>query len=147
MCATRPKDKKELFNLQHSSLQNVIEHIFGILKHHFCILLIGPEYDFEIQARIPAALATLHNFIQLHTPDTQENNKDDINGEADENGLYIIDCSGVPDPVDEDDHMKVLWEKIAQEMWNDYQHLIREQYGEDQVADDDDSEDDNIEDE
>jgi hypothetical protein len=28
----RPENAKELFNLQHSSLRNVIKHIFGVLK-------------------------------------------------------------------------------------------------------------------
>ena len=48
---------------------NVIEHIFGVLKWPFQILLIAPEYDLEIQAQIPAALCAIHNFIQKHDLD------------------------------------------------------------------------------
>ena len=55
--------KEELFNLQHISACNVIEQIFGVLKCRFWILLIALEYSLKIQACIPAALATVHNFI------------------------------------------------------------------------------------
>lgn len=66
-CANiRPTTKEELFNLQHASARNVIERIFGVLKHRFCILLLAPEYSLEIQARIPAALCAVHNFIRVH---------------------------------------------------------------------------------
>ena len=50
-------------------MQNVIECIFGVLKWCFQILLIAPEYDLEVQARIPAALCAIHNFIQEHDLD------------------------------------------------------------------------------
>jgi hypothetical protein len=33
-----PQNAKELFNLQHSSLQNIIECIFGVMKHQWHIL-------------------------------------------------------------------------------------------------------------
>jgi hypothetical protein len=32
---SRPCNHKELFNLCHAMLQNVIEHIFGVLKNCF----------------------------------------------------------------------------------------------------------------
>lgn len=38
----RPTNSKELFNLQHASLRNVIERSFGILKKRFGILLKVP---------------------------------------------------------------------------------------------------------
>ena len=64
--------KEELFNLRHASACNVIEWIFGVLKHKFWILLIAPEYSLEIQAHIPAALAAIHNFIHHHEPGEDE---------------------------------------------------------------------------
>ena len=33
-----PQSKEELFNLRHSSLRNIIERTFGILKNRFQIL-------------------------------------------------------------------------------------------------------------
>ena len=63
----RPQNK-ELFNLCHASVCNVIEHIFGVLKHRFCILLLAPEYNMNIQAQIPTALCAIRNFIHMHDP-------------------------------------------------------------------------------
>ncbi|KAG6327789.1 hypothetical protein ID866_11300, partial [Astraeus odoratus] len=64
----RPLNKEELFNLHHASAQNMIKHIFGVLKHHFEILL-PLKYDINIQAMIPAALSVIHNFILSHDMD------------------------------------------------------------------------------
>ncbi|KAG2056812.1 hypothetical protein BDR06DRAFT_849474, partial [Suillus hirtellus] len=64
----RPVNKEELFNLRHASAHNVIEHIFSVMKQHFRILLVLPEYKIAIQAHIPTALA-LHNYICIHDPD------------------------------------------------------------------------------
>jgi hypothetical protein len=61
----RPTNTEELFNLHHASARNVIEHIFGMLKHFFHILLLSPEYSMEIQACIPAALCAVHNFVGI----------------------------------------------------------------------------------
>lgn len=54
---------QELYNLRHASARNVVERIFGVLKCRFVILTHPPEYSMEIQARIPPALAAVHNFI------------------------------------------------------------------------------------
>jgi DDE superfamily endonuclease len=64
----RLQNKEELFNLRHSSARNAIKHIFGVLKCRFRILLLAPEYSLEVQARIPAALSVIHNFISIHNP-------------------------------------------------------------------------------
>ncbi len=63
-----PCNPKELFNLHHVSACNVIEQIFGVLKQHFRILQLPPEYDMNVQALIPPALAALHNFIWQYDP-------------------------------------------------------------------------------
>jgi hypothetical protein len=67
-----PQNKEELFNLRHAQARNVIECIFEVLKKHFCILLIRPEYNMTVQAQIPAALCALHNFIHIHDPCEQD---------------------------------------------------------------------------
>jgi hypothetical protein len=59
-----PANTKELFNLNHAQACNVIEHIFGVLKQHFQILLLPPCYPLDFQPHIPAALCALQNFIQ-----------------------------------------------------------------------------------
>ncbi|EGO00180.1 hypothetical protein SERLA73DRAFT_52713, partial [Serpula lacrymans var. lacrymans S7.3] len=55
----RPQNPREYFNLQHASARNVIERIFGILKWCFHVLVLPPEYDMAIQARIPPALCMI----------------------------------------------------------------------------------------
>jgi hypothetical protein len=65
----RPANYKELFNLRHARLRNVIERIFGVTKCRFRSMNFAPEYSVETQAKIPCALAALHNFIRLHDPD------------------------------------------------------------------------------
>jgi hypothetical protein len=52
----------------------VIERTFGVLKKHFKfkILLLPPAYGMDIQARIPAALCALHNFIREHESDDDD---------------------------------------------------------------------------
>jgi hypothetical protein len=65
----RPTNADELFNLRHAMARNVIERIFGVLKRCFRILVYPAEIDMDLQARIPAALAAIHNFIRIHDPD------------------------------------------------------------------------------
>ena len=77
----------ELSNLCHASAQNIIECIFSVIKHKYCILLIPPKYNMEIQAHIPASLAAVHNFICCHQLEEEEEiDKDDdapIGGQVD----------------------------------------------------------------
>jgi len=110
----RPKSKEELFNLRHASARNVIERIFGVLKRRFRILLLAPEYSMYIQARIPAALCAIHNFISIHDPA--------------EGAIYAGDDNAGDTPVDHDhvasaaevDTPSARRDQIAQEMWEDY---------------------------
>jgi hypothetical protein len=55
---------KELFNHAHSSLRNVIERSFGVLKMKWRILLKMPSYLMEKQSKIIIACMALHNFIR-----------------------------------------------------------------------------------
>ena len=60
---------QELYNLHHAELRNIIERIIGVLKRRFRILTTSPEYDMNVQARIPASLACVHNIICMHDSD------------------------------------------------------------------------------
>ncbi|XP_062100555.1 uncharacterized protein LOC133806473 [Humulus lupulus] len=61
-----PQGKKELFNYRHSSLRNVIERCFGVLKARFPILKQMPSYDLRIQKYIVIACCGIHNFIRAN---------------------------------------------------------------------------------
>jgi hypothetical protein len=56
---------QELFNHRHSSLRNVIERTFGILKQRFPILKHATSYQIKTQAHIVLACCILHNFITI----------------------------------------------------------------------------------
>ncbi|KAL7196341.1 hypothetical protein ACSBR1_036364 [Camellia fascicularis] len=57
---------KELFNHRHSSLCNVIERTFGVLKKHFPILRSMPNYKSTRQGPLVIACSVVHNWIRLH---------------------------------------------------------------------------------
>jgi len=61
-----PQNAKELFNLRHSSLRNVIERTFGILKIRFPIIASGtePHYDVDTVTKIVFGCCILHNFLR-----------------------------------------------------------------------------------
>lgn len=60
----RPRGRKEVFNHAHSSLRNIIERAFGVLKMKWRILLHMPSYPVEKQKLIIMACMALHNFIR-----------------------------------------------------------------------------------
>ncbi|KAF0728661.1 hypothetical protein Ae201684_013619 [Aphanomyces euteiches] len=67
----RPRNAKELYNLRHAQLRNVIERLFGVLKRGFPVLRLEPEYAFETQVKLVQALGLLHNFIHVIGGDDQ----------------------------------------------------------------------------
>ncbi|KAF9618779.1 hypothetical protein IFM89_002647 [Coptis chinensis] len=60
----RPKNKEEKFNQAHSSLRNVIEKTFGVLKARFKILKKMVPYSFRTQVQIVVACMVIHNFLR-----------------------------------------------------------------------------------
>lgn len=144
----RPCNKEELFNLRHAMARNVIERIFGVLKHRFRILILSPKYSLQVQAQIPAALCAIHNFIHLH--DIEEGPLPGAESAPDE------DTSEAPDAAaDEPERhantqdnttngMSNTRNRIAEAMWNQYQQVVleREQLGVD--VEDSDSETDDL---
>ncbi|WVZ82648.1 hypothetical protein U9M48_029892 [Paspalum notatum var. saurae] len=62
--STMPRGMKENFNFAHSSLRNVVERAFGVLKMKWKMLLKVPVYPPAKQARIIVACIALHNFIR-----------------------------------------------------------------------------------
>jgi len=136
----RPANKEELFNLRHASARNIIECIFGILKRRFRILLLAPEYSLEIQARIPAALCTIHNFICTH--DVDENVVEPDLGDDEAQNDHDHDHIASAAAAAELDHPSARWDHIAQQMWDDYMCICSERdINEGEEDDDDEGED------
>ena len=61
LAGKKPENSKELFNLRHASLRNVIKRIFRVLKRKYQILRTPSEYSIKTQTRIILACTTLHN--------------------------------------------------------------------------------------
>ena len=78
-----PRGKKELFNYTPSSLRNVIERSFGVLKMKWRILLDLPSFPMAKQSKIIMAYMALHNFIR------QSGMMDDLFDLCDQDENYI----------------------------------------------------------
>jgi hypothetical protein len=131
-------------------VQNVIEHIFGVVKQHFYILLLAPEYS--IKTQIPSALCAIHNFIQVH-----DSNEGQLPGQDPEHSNFTSNAgdSGVQQMEYNEDNVpgeiKAHHDAIAQAMWESYQQILEEceqnggnddgHYGADNFLDGDDEED------
>ena len=125
-----PRNPQELFNLRHASARNVIERIFAILERRFRILRSAPEYSMDIQVLIPPALAALHNFIREWDP---EEIPEEITGYGDDDELdYQVHphpeslgelAMGVVTPR-EREQANERRDKIAADMWDQYQHNL-----------------------
>jgi hypothetical protein len=117
----RPSTKQELFNLRHSQARNVVERIFGVDKRQFSVLRAIPEYDLITQAKIPCAMAALHNFILKYDADWEAEEIDQDNG--------LINADQQPDErelaayisAEESDRASAWRDDIADQMWTGYQ--------------------------
>jgi hypothetical protein len=112
----RPRGKKELFNYSHSSLRNVIERLFGVLKQKWRILNDLPSFPMAKQSKIIMACMALHNFIR------QSGLLDDLFNLCDEDENYDpaeglpnqTQCSGANTEYgDEDPNMNEFRDWIA----------------------------------
>ena len=111
---------KKLFNLRHSSLRNVIEQIFGVLKKRFPILKVAAEFPLQCQIEMVYALTALHNFICVHSSE-----EEDIFEQADP---ARTDRSGIQEPqataCTEAIAMNIKRDAMTKHMWVDYQRYI-----------------------
>jgi hypothetical protein len=117
----------------------VIERIFGVIKRRFRILLIAPEYSLAVQARIPAALCTLHNFIRHHDPEEGALPKLSDAGHHNAYQDATADQGEVEGEVEEGGG-NARRDEIAQAMWDDYQRILAERLANGDDGDDEDEE-------
>ncbi|XP_068476540.1 protein ALP1-like [Phaseolus vulgaris] len=112
-----PQDSRELFNHRHSSLRNVIERRFGVMKKCFPIIASGiePHYDLHTMTNIILACCILHNFLR------GVDNDDSLIEEVDRE-LLQQDIQVSASQVRDDDHRlgSHIRDTIANEMWQDY---------------------------
>ncbi|XP_047179967.1 uncharacterized protein LOC124846694 [Vigna umbellata] len=115
-----PQNARELFNHRHSSLRNVIERTFGVLKKRFPIITSGtePHYGLETMTNIILACCILHNF--LRGMDHDDSLLDEVDNELNEREQHDVSSS----QVREEDHRigSSIRDSIADHMWRDYQN-------------------------
>lgn len=80
MASLKPQNAKELYNLRHASLRNVIERIFGVLMKRFPLLTAMPSYPFPVQAKLLVCIFIIHNFIRTHKLQRDKFDIDDVHG-------------------------------------------------------------------
>lgn len=117
-----------------------------MLKHRFHILLLGPEYQYSIQAQIPAALCAIHNFIHIHIPSKEDSEisgaEEQYNQQADA-GNDVMHDIGFQESTN--DAVVARHDRIAAEMWTSYQDILQSREGEHDTEFDSDTEDDSTE--
>ncbi|XP_025647417.1 protein ALP1-like [Arachis hypogaea] len=115
-----PQNSKELFNHRHSSLRNVIERCFGVLKKRFPIIAgdTKPYYSFETMRHF-LACCILHNFLM--GVDVDQSIIDEVDRELLQE--HNIDRSQPNQCGEEYRHAALLRDNIEAEMWNVYQTL------------------------
>ena len=120
-CGIRgPQSAEELFNMCHSKLSNVVEHIFSVRKARFNILIYPPPFKMKSQVWVVAALCILHNIL---------NDFDEEEGvAADNDTIAALEDEGADDDAE---HIYNIFTAevqgavarcniIAEAMWADY---------------------------
>ena len=117
-----PVTKEELFHLRHSSLRNVVERLFGVVKRRFPILVTMSPYSIElIQCELIQCCLLLHNFVrinQLYEDEFYENDAVQPNN--------ILDDDDVDDDEDgpEMNALQVWRDDIPDALWAQYQLVL-----------------------
>ncbi|PLW05180.1 hypothetical protein PCANC_28401 [Puccinia coronata f. sp. avenae] len=129
----KPQTPQELFNLRHSSARNVIERIFGVIKSRFQVIATGCKYNISTQVKVIIVMTFLHNFIRVTEPRNSRLSEDSLDRL---NGSNSLDTQQ-PDTVEygtshtsgitraESSRASIKRDEIAQQMWNDYQKVLR----------------------
>ncbi|XP_020262568.1 uncharacterized protein LOC109838546 [Asparagus officinalis] len=123
-----PKNRRELFNLRHSSLRSKIESAFCTLKNRFKILCAKPYYPFPIQVDIVLACTILHNFIIIVDPSDELLNDDEFNEDIDGEVAFESDTNLVNftqnqtqrEQTESRNEWKTLRDDIVWAMWVNY---------------------------
>ncbi|XP_068497479.1 uncharacterized protein [Phaseolus vulgaris] len=111
-----PQNAKEFFNHRHSSLRNVIERTFGVLKKRFPIIAswTEPHYDVDTMTKIVLACCIVHNFLR------GIENDESLLEEVD-NELLEQDVQPSTTHAREHDYrIECDIRTLANEMWQDY---------------------------
>ncbi|KNZ56704.1 hypothetical protein VP01_233g8 [Puccinia sorghi] len=111
---------------KHSSSQNVIERMFGVVKKRFKVFETGCQYNIKIQVKVIILMTFLHNFIRVNNPEDKSSLDQHIEelgtcqqvtveyGELHHTGITQVESPRASSKCD----------KITQKMWDDCQHHL-----------------------
>ena len=127
MTMSSPQNHKELFNFRHARLRNVIEHIFGVVKQRFKVLVITQEYSPEMQSRLISGLAVIHNFIRAYDPSDlpEDSEMETVTGLSGEVERMTANLADQAVGSEERNRAAERRDTIALAMWDDYQRNQR----------------------
>ena len=123
--AQRPSNAKELFNLRHASLRNVVERVFGVFKQRFKIFEAGRAgFKIEDMVQLVYALTAVHNFMNMNGSDPAE----EVGGETFQDPilnapLVEIGGSSLSEEVEMCQRRRDI---IAGAMWVDYEKYVEQ---------------------
>jgi len=126
---SRPKNYRELFNLQHAQARNVIEWIFGVVKRQFR-LLVAPEYNLKTQAKMVPTICVLHNFICIYDSDDLPEPREVSSFNGDVVGPMIDSVESLGGDISSAERNQALELRysIAKVMWDSYQYIINSRH-------------------
>ena len=114
--------------MRHAQARNCIERIFGISKKRFPILKSPNEYPYDSQVKLVLALAAVHNFIFKRNGEEEclvWEREEEVERERTGNrGGASISNEFDIDPAADDIGMKGFRDRLAQQMWIDYQTYV-----------------------
>jgi hypothetical protein len=90
---------------------------------------LAPEYNLEIQARIPAALCLIHNFITKYDPSEalMMSSSQAANGPGENSGDNDhANYPGMEPEPEQETSASVQRDRIAEMMWESYQQITAE---------------------
>jgi hypothetical protein len=104
----------------------VIERVFGVVKRKFKILDTVAEYLFDTQVDLVLALAGLFNFVRAHKDISDDLRAVDIDLAREE---LEDEINLAPDHTQGsgDTEIKRKRDKIAKDMWENYQRYLRQE--------------------
>lgn len=120
-----PQTKEELFNLRHSSLRNVIERTFGVIKKRFPLLQCMNSYRLETQTGLVQCAFMIHNFIRARNLNYEDDfyrmfDDEDVDNAA----VLAAELHQSPAPRSSgsvsDQALNAWRDGIAQAMWVNY---------------------------
>jgi hypothetical protein len=126
LASQRPGDEKELYNLRHASLRNIIERIFGCLKRKFRILSSTPKVELKKQVQLVYSLCMLWNFIRKHEDFNPFEDQDDLDevpsAHSNTPSAQTAKRDSTPNRTDtqETAAMKLRRHRIATKLWEQY---------------------------